>query len=100
MQHYANYRSQIRRMSDNSSFVPSMNENGEVLNEAKPISSSSFYPLPEILQGEDEQVQKPSSNPYRDYLRRRRRVYIAQLIVFLVLVIGFAIWAIILMRRS
>ena len=100
MTHYANYRAQIRRMSEGSHFTATPDSSGEALLTAQAAEQTPFYPAPSL----DEDVEagkRPSGpNPYRDYLRRRRKVFIVQAIVFVLLAIGFTVWMILLKQRS
>ena len=100
MTHYANYRAQIRRMSDDSQFSVPPDASGEALSTAQVAEQAPFYPAPSFDKDEESGRSAPTRNPYKDYLRRRRRVLIAQAIVFVVLAIGFTVWMILLKQRS
>ena len=102
MQHYATYRAQIRRMSEDTPAVMSQDGNLDELSSAKAIGSAISYPIPSMLAEEnDEPTEKHlTANPYKEYIHRRRRIYLIQFIVLLILAAGFAIWMISLIQRS
>ena len=99
MKHYANYRAQIRRMSDESTFTSTSAESSlDSLDSAQPVGLKPFYPAP----NEDAEGAKKRNgpNPYRDYLKRRRKVVVYQVIVFVILAAIFTVWMLLLLQRS
>ena len=101
MTHYANYRAQIRRMSDESSFPNPTVSSNDAPQDVQPAELKPFYPAPPQFDG-DIEVDKKSSgpNPYKEYLRRRRKVVFIQIVVFIILVAVFATWMFFLKQRS
>ena len=102
MKHYANYRAQIRRMSDESTFTSTSAENSlDSLDSAQPVGLKPFYPAPPVPNDEAEGGKKWNGpNPYKDYLKRRRKVVIYQIIVFVILAVVFTVWMLLLLQRS
>ena len=101
MKHYASYRAKIRRMSDESSLVVPPDASAESLDSAQAAEMKPFYPAPPALDDEIDIDRKPTGpNPYKEYLRRRRRVVIFQIIVFVILAAVFTVWMIFLLRKG
>ena len=101
MQHYANYRAQIRRMSEDTASLLPQDGNLDELSSVASVSSAIALPIPEVL-GEEADASSKSNhhNPYKDYIHRRRRTYLIQFIVLLLLVAGFTVWMLTLIQRS
>lgn|GEM_PF-4047935 len=100
MHRYANYRAQIKRMSEGSP-VPDLEEgSGEPVLSSPSVSvASSFSPMGEMIS--DGMSKKPHGpNPYKDYLRSRHKIYWIQFAVLLLLLLGFGIWLATLILRS
>lgn len=100
MQHYADYRTRIRRMSETNPSTMPANDTGEQLGGAQPMESSTFFPMPDLLEEEHNPSAHQGPDPYKEYLRHRRKIYIIQAITFVVLAAAFIVWAIMLTRRS
>ena len=102
MQHYATYRAQIRRMSEDTPTMVGQDGNLDELSSAASVASAISYGIPSMLEeeGEGPSEKHLHANPYKDYLHRRRRLCLVQLIVLVVLAAGFAIWMITLIQRS
>lgn len=102
MQHYANYRAKIRRMSDDSAVVPPTDIPSDNLDSVEAADIKPFYPAPPIAPSDENYKTKKTvgPNPFKQYLRRRRKVVVYQVIVFLILAAIFTTWMIFLIRKG
>ena len=100
MEHYANYRAQIRRLGEENPLASNPEGSADALRKTEMMDTTSFYPAPKLPEEDVGDGKKSKNNPYRLYLARRRRIYLIQIIVFLVMAAGFGVWLYFLLGRS
>ena len=93
---YAKYRQDIRDTAEDAPFFhkPAPHDSAALLSAAPAESLSPFLP-DAISASESDRVP-----PYQVYLRHRQTMMLIKTIVFVALVVFFAIWAYLLTRRA